>query len=296
MIYATSLLARSSTAITHVQRAQQRVLEAQYDIASGASVRVGSDDPVAAASALRMRGQIARLKTWSANIDLAEGRQNTMDSALQEMNELLTSAKAIAVQGASSATMTEDSLRALASETQALIARLQSIANTESGGCYLFGGTATAEPPFVFDGDNVTYRGTTTAQEIAISSTMSTDMTMPGQAVFLSPVDVFSVLADLRDALSAGDTEAISAGITRVQEASSSLYTAQTRVGSATQTLTVVRSILDGLLASTTADLSTAADTDMAEASVRLSAASIAYEAALEIASRITSPTLLDFL
>lgn len=296
MIYATSLLARSSTAIVHIQSAQQRVLDAQYDIASGSSVTVGSDDPVAAGQSLRMQASLDRIDTWIANIDLAEGRQNAMDSALQEMSDLLTSASTIANQGASSATTSADSLAALAAEVEALTTRLQAIANSESAGSFLFGGTASSEPPFVFSGDDTTYRGTTSAQTVAITGTQSTEMTLPGQSIFLSPVNAFDTLNELRDALLAGDTAAVSSAMSTIQAIASNLYQVQARVGAATKAMESVRSILDSLGIATRTDLSTAADTDMAEASVRLSAANVAYEAALEVATRIADPTLLDFL
>lgn len=296
MIYATSLLARSSTAVIHIKDAQQRVLDAQYDVASGTSVTVGSDDPVAAGQALRMRASLSRIDTWIANIDLAEGRQNAMDDSLQAMSELFSSAATIANQGASSATSNSDSLAALSSEVEALITQLKSLSNSEAGGSYFFGGTASGSPPFTFAGDVVTYQGTTDAQEVAISSTQSTEMTLPGHSLLLSPLNAFEALTSLRDALSTGDTATVSTLMDTLRDISTNLYKVQTKVGASTKSMESVRSVLDSISITTQTDLSTAADTDMAEASVRLSAANVAYEAALQVATKIASPTLLDFL
>lgn len=296
MIYATSLLSRSSTAIAHIQAAQQQVLQAQYDIASGSSITVGSDDPVAAALALRTRASLSRLDTWIANIDLASGRQTAMDNALQEISEVLSSASVIANQGASSATLTDVSAAALAEEVESLFSRLANLANSEVGGSYLFGGTATESPPFIVAGDTVTYAGASGTQTVAISSTLSTATALHGAAILLSPQDAFAILVDLRDALLAGDQATTSAALSRIEAASAVVYQAQTRIGAAAKQAESVRGILDGIRIAQRSDLSTAADTDMAEAAVRLSAAEVAYEAALQVATRIADPTLLDFL
>jgi flagellar hook-associated protein 3 FlgL len=296
MIYATSLLARSSTAVTNVKSAQQRVLQAQYDIASGTSVNVGSDDPVAASLALRLQASQERLANYTSNIDTATSRQTAMDSALQNISELFSQASSIAVSGSSAATTSSDMLAALAAEVESLQSRLGALANSEIGGNYLFGGTATNQPPFVIDGDDVTYRGSSDSQTMAISNTLTTTTTLAGSTVFLSPVNAFDTLADLKAALTAGDTDAVSASLDRIGEVSSVIYKALTTVGAASAESESIHSILSSQAIDIESSRSTAADTDMAEASIRLSAANVAYEAALEVASRLAKPTLLDFL
>lgn len=296
MLYATSLLSRSSTAIAHVQAAQQRVLKAQNDIASGSTISVGSDDPVASGIALRMQAAKSRIDTYIDSIDIALSRQEAMDSALQEVDEALTQARSIAVSGASSATGSDESRNAQALEIDAIISRLATLANSSSVGGYLFGGTETDSAPFLLSGGTVTYRGTSTAKTIQISSTLSSELSIPGNEIFCSPHDVFARMTELRNALSSGDTDTVGGSIASIDSFISSVNGSLTRIGAASNSLETVRGIQDAIRIAISADRSNAADTDMAEASIRLTAATTAYEAALEVASRLAKPTLLDYL
>lgn len=296
MIYATSLRSRSDRAIGNIHTAQQNVLTYQNQIASGTTVNVGSDDPVAAGISLRMQQTTARIDRFIANIDLATDQLNSIDNALQDVSDILAEAKRIAVNGANDATMDDTSRSALAAEVTALVTRLGAEANCEVGGCYLFGGTATSQAPFVIDGDDVSYRGTTSSQTVSSSGSIETAITLPGNEVFLTPVDLFATLAGLRDALAAGDSTAVETAIDAIGSASQGVYSASARVGSSGKQLSAMRGILDSVGQTIEEDRSNASETDMAEAAVYLSSANVAYEAALKVAAQISTPSLLDFL
>lgn len=296
MIYATSLRARSANAIAGIAVAQQAALQAQNDLSSGTRVSVGSDDPVAAASALRLQAAKARLGTYTDNIDYATNRQDAMSSALQDVSDIFTEARTVALSGASSATTTDDMLESLAAQIDSLIDRLGTLANSEDAGSYLFGGTATDSPPFTIDSDSVTYTGTGSDQTLRVSSTLTTETALAGSSIFLTPTNAFTTLTNLRDALRAGDSSAVGATVDAIDQVSASVNKAVSTVGSSSREISAISSVISGLSASIDGELSDAVDTDMAEAAVRLSAANVAYQAALSVTSKMFSTSLLDFL
>src|SRR5207249_4778119 len=85
-------------------------------------------------------------------------------SALREASDIFSSAKQVAIEGAQG-TSDGTSFETLATQVDALIGRLVDAANTQNGGRYLFGGTATSTAPFVVSRDGqgqivkVTYVG-----------------------------------------------------------------------------------------------------------------------------------------
>ncbi len=107
---------------------------------------------------------------------------------------------------------------------------------------------------------------------------------------------VFQSLIDLRDALSADDTDGINRSITRLNAQYDHL-TARISLSGIKENLLETRdSVIDTLLLNLETEKGGTEDTDMVKSISELSARQTAYEAALSAYSNITSLSILDYM
>src|SRR5262249_10317471 len=133
---------------------------------------------------------------------------NASVAALQDGNQVLNRASQLAQEGINATSEGQD-YEALASEVDGLINRVLSTANSQSDGRYLFGGTATTQPPFSVTTQDaqgrptaVTYAGSAERSNALIGPGQTVDTHYAGSQVFQQPgADVFQSLIGLRDDL-----------------------------------------------------------------------------------------------
>ena len=147
-----------NTALRNLQLSLRNLQESQEIIATGLRIRRASDDPLGAATALRLRAEIVEINRFVTNIDRAESFVRATEGALGTVNSILLDLREIAVTEANDVG-NSDSRAAAASEVDALIQQLIQTANSDFGGRFLFAGHETQAPPFSGGVDRVDYRG-----------------------------------------------------------------------------------------------------------------------------------------
>ena len=98
-----------------------------------------SDDPWGAAKVVELQSANSQLQAWIENCGFATDMLSSMDSALQDSSEIITSALEVCEQG-STGTYTTAQLRSMAIEVRQYAESLMTAANTELGGDSLFAG------------------------------------------------------------------------------------------------------------------------------------------------------------
>ncbi len=202
----------------NTQRSIARFLEMQEQMSTGRRIRIASDDPVGAVRGLNYRNELAGIEQWSKNIAQGLTWNNTYDSALADLSDILTTAKEIAVAMAND-TYDNVARMAAANEVQSLFEQALQISNSTIEGRSIFGGFQTRDEPFLPASNGVTYRGDTGAMQFDIDNDLRATINSNGQDVFLPHatilgaeadlnvgVDLTTLLADLRggDGLTAG--------------------------------------------------------------------------------------------
>jgi flagellar hook-associated protein 3 FlgL len=119
----------------------------QNQISSGLKVKAASDDPAAFTVIAQARAVSKRSSTYQDTLTDTTTDLNAGVSVLTDTNTLLSRARQIAQDGASSSTDAAG-YEALATEVDTLIEQSIHLANQQSDGRYLFGGTADTAPPF----------------------------------------------------------------------------------------------------------------------------------------------------
>lgn len=180
-------------------------------ISTGKQLNVPSDDPNGIAQDLSIRTTIAQQKQTSANVTNITAQLTTVDGALSTLGSILSKARGIAVESATS-TVSASQRQSLADQVDQLLQEAVGIANTQYNGQYVFAGTVGSGTPVVTAGhpiSSVTFNGNLSQQIADLGGGQSTPTGVTLQQSFNynasdgSP-DVFQLLMSLRNTLRNG--------------------------------------------------------------------------------------------
>ena len=116
-------------------------------ISSGKRVNQLSDDALGGSTILRMRTSLAEIDQYQRNLNVAKDWLTLSDSALLNIKNVITDARVQAEQ-MSTDTYRSSNFDVAALTVSNLIDEVIQLANTDSAGRYLFGGSRTDSPPF----------------------------------------------------------------------------------------------------------------------------------------------------
>lgn len=281
----------------------RRLAKVQEAVASGKRINHLSDDALGAARTLDLKSYSSSLDQYRRNIDNSSSLLAQTDSALAEATNVLSRAKEIALALANDTYSAEDRRQAV-SEIHATFQQLLLIGNTKLDGRYIFAGYKNGTAPFAEGVGGVVYSGDT--NEIHIPSSPSTNLavTLPGDKVFqgatlATGTNLFDTLSDLEVALTANDIagpNGITAQIGRLDAALEQVLSFRTEVAARQNSAEVAKESLSALQLHTTELRSQLEDADPVQVYSELARQQYAFEAALQSASRVLQPSLLDYL
>ncbi len=165
---------------------QSAVLNSVGQLSSGKQVNSPSDNPVGAAQASLLQSDITQLGQFGNNQSQATQMLNSASSTLTQFMNVMQTARTTLVQ-AGNPTMSDANRAALAAQLQQSLNQLVGLANTsDTQGGFLFGGSVTSTPPFVQNGNSVSYVGDNIVQGLQISQTRTEQIKYAGNAVFMN--------------------------------------------------------------------------------------------------------------
>ncbi len=181
-------LYQNTLAATQQITAKLTTLNAQA--ATGQQFANVSDDPTAALSILSHGDVEQRLGAHLGNIQTATTALNTSVSALQQVNDIFSQAKAIGIE-ASSSVNDPTAFTALAQQVNSLINNLVSVANTQNNGTYVFGGGASTTRPYDVTSQDaagniqgVSYKGDSAGTSAIVADGQQVELYYPGNQIF----------------------------------------------------------------------------------------------------------------
>ena len=281
-----------------IERASQRLLEFQKQVASGKRISRPSDDPQGTAAAIGERAGVAGVEQYTRTADSVTSRLTVVDTALSDIIDRLTQAQ-VSIVSAQGSTKTPAEREAAAQTLEGVRQAIFSDLNTSFRGTYLFAGADSTSPPFVMSGNTVSaYQGSTLEVEVDIDEaraiTVGTDGSTISQGA--AAADVFAVLDSAIAAARAGDTAGLQQAFVDLGAAFDRVSAAQTRVGTSLALIEAQQAQLtDRRLAGMTR-VSKIEDANMAEAITGMSQADASYRAALGATSKVTQLSLMDYL
>jgi flagellar hook-associated protein 3 FlgL len=262
-------------------------------VSSGKLLNHLSDSPSGSAELISLAKSDADIDQYISNSNTSSLYLGVADSALNEVNNLVTSIYSKGFQAVSES-ISEDSRADLAYEIRSLRDQIVTLANTTVRGRYIFSGSMVSTTPFVLEGDTISYQGDSTTNTLSVDSGMDVQMNFSGEEVF-GPV--FSSIDSLLTALDANDIADIQTALSQITPALADLSTIRAQVGSNMSMLENIQVHLESRETSVAEQRSQIEDADMVQAAVRLQQTQTALEAAMSAAgSVLTQSNLFDIL
>ncbi len=287
----TTLFRELTTSVTRLQR---QIAQAQAQVSSQKKLQSASDDPAGAAAANRLHGEVRALAAAQDGIGFGNAVLSAQDSALQQVDSLLTRASEIAAQ-TTSGLVTPEQRQQAAAEVAQIESSVLSLANTAVGGRYVFGGLATGQQPFAnlddpgFD-PATAYSGPTDPFVLPIGSGQTVTLTTPGDQVFGGAI---SALDDMRQTLASG--AAPTASIDAIDAAAAGIREERAAIGGRMTRLQDRGDQIDSLTAGARTLVSGIEDVDLASAISQFVQLQTALQAALAVGNKLQT-SVLDFL
>ena len=272
--------------------------QSQRQVSTGKRILSPSDDPVGIAIALGLRRDQGATAAWGRNIDDSLTWLDTTDRALGQGLEVVQRARELAVQGGNG-TLSTDARALIADEIDSLKSQFVEIGNSNVGGRFIFGGTATDTQPF----DPATEMASAPIntglinREVAQGSVMSVNITAdrlqdpPG-----ATGDIFTVLSGLATAMRANDSAGMSSALTALDAHQDNISGLRGEGAAKVNRLELTASRFEAQKIATGEQLSSIEDVDMAQAITDLSMRETVYRSALATGARVIQPSLVDFL
>jgi len=286
-----------------IQLSFRRLAKVQEAVASGKRINHLSDDALGAARALDLKSFSTSLEQYRKSIDNASPVLAQTDSVLGEVTDVLSRAKEIALSLANGARSAEDRRQGV-NEIHGTFQQLLTLGNTKLDGRYIFAGYKNGAAPFSEGVGGVVYAGDTNEIHTPTSPSTSLAVTLPGNKVFqgttlTAGADLFDTLSDLETALATNDVNGangITTQIGRLDAALDQVLSFRTEVAARQNSAEVAKESLSALQLRTTELRSQLEDADPVQVYSELSRQQYAFQAALQSASQVLQPSLLDYL
>lgn len=246
-----------------------------------------SDDPVVAMLGLGYRDSLNKVQQYSRNISEATNWLDSTDDAISQGVKVLQRIRELTVQ-ASNGTYEEGQRGAIAVEVDQLKKQLETIAQTQVGGKYIFNGENTNKAPAAgnfSDGDI----------ELEIFDGIKLNVNTKGSELFKS---VFNTLDSLKSKLedkTASDTD-ISGFLDTLDSEIDHFLKIQADVGAKQNRVDMMKDRLSSQETIATEIMSKNEDVEIEKVITELITQESVQRAALSVGARIIQPSLVDFL
>jgi flagellar hook-associated protein 3 FlgL len=297
-----------------LEQTEDRAARAEKAISSGRKLNVPSDAPDQVGPVLSLLAQLQQTLQIQTNLGQVKSETDTAESALSTAVDILQQVSQLGVQGATE-TQTPAQRQTLAGQVASNLRQLVAIANTASGGRYVFAGDTDQVAPYSIDasGSVSAYAGSTSTREVLHPNGTTFAVARSAQGIFEAPgASALAALSGLLTALQTGptvpqsdpqynpqyaaQTSAITTALDSLSKAGDALNQqlafygmVQNRVASATdsaQTLEINQRT----------QLSSLQDADITTAAIELTQANTQRDASLSARAKLPTSTLFDYL
>ncbi len=173
-----------------------------------------SDDPVGAGQNVLLLNQIQRDDDFTQTSGMITGQLQVADSALGSVVSQLTQAISLAT-SANNGTMNASDVQAIGNQIAGILSEVESLANSNYQGQYIFAGGKTTTQPFTTSNTTspavTAYSGDSDVNYLKTPNGQKIQLNVPGDQIFLGSSSVFGVLNNLVADFSSGTVNAVQA-------------------------------------------------------------------------------------
>lgn len=280
-------------------------------MATGKSILLPSDDPIAATRITQLNRQQSALDQYQTNIDSASAGMSQQESILDGVNNDLLAIRDDLLEAANG-TNTAESLSSLGQDIQSMTEAMVAALNyQDEDGHYVFGGTVNDRPPIVAvdeDGDGVTdsytYQGNDDHRQTTVSNGVEVDTNVAVSDFFGDSLDVLNTLTSLSKELQDPSIDPadpqvqsdIQNAIDTVDVASDELNASIATIGETQNTMTMLSGAQTDISTSNDQLISQLSDLDYGPASITFTGLEMAMEATLKTYSKVSELNLFSVI
>jgi flagellar hook-associated protein 3 FlgL len=221
-----------SNLATSLDQAQANQQQLTAELSSGVSINSLSENPVASGQNVLLLDQIQQDDSFTQSSSLVTGQLQVADSSLGSVVSQLTQAISLAT-SANNGTMNSSDVKSIGSQISGILDEVQSLANTNYQGQYIFAGGQTSTTPFTTSTATspatTTYNGDEDVNYLQTPNGQRIQLNVPGDQIFsgTGANSVFGALNSLVADYSSGtvntpqavsDTEALSTAMNYVSQ------------------------------------------------------------------------------
>ena len=296
----TSLTQQMQNSLTYLNQSSNKLGDLQTRAISGKRILRASDDVPGTGRALSLKSDIKNNEQLSNNVTVSQPMLKTTQAALSDLVKSMTQIKEKASKSINSA-LSDVERKQLGVDLDNILSVMANAANTKHMDKYVFSGTATTTQPLAdaVGASPYTYAGNTNVRQTQILSNVATPINIPGSSVFnfdgsAGPgvPDIFTMVTQLRDAVVAGDSTAVSSQLKNVDANLDNLLSCSAQVGSWVARMDSAKTVLSDSNLQLKEMLSDTQDVDLADAIVQLKTQENVYQASLSISSQILNISL----
>jgi len=283
--------------LNNLRQTHSEILKWQDKLATGQRIQRPGDDPVGINYQMRYDTELNRSEEYLENARTGLGMLKTMDSLMQQANDVLKRVKVLVQQGANG-TVPADARKHIAAEMKQLYEQMVMIGNSSYNGRYLFNGQKTDQPPYTINNapnektdDGVYY--------LNVSPSIQVPISLQGEFIFGEagdPDNTFQILKDIINHLENNQPDQLLNDMDRVDIAADRIAVAWAEIGARTNRFELVENRILDEQVSLKQLKSQVADVDMADAITTLKLHENVLQAALATGARIMQVSLVDFL
>jgi flagellar hook-associated protein 3 FlgL len=222
------------------------------ELSSGVSITSLSQNPVGSGENVLLLNQIQQDDSFTQSSNLVTGQLQVADSALGSVVTALTQAISLAT-GANNGTLNASDVKSIGNQIAGILDEVQSLANTNYQGQYIFAGGMTGAAPFTTSATTspavTTYNGDENVNSLDLPNGQKIQLNVPGSQIFLGngTNSVFGALNALAADYSSGnintpqavsDTEALSTALNFVSQQRVTIDNSMTQLNAASSAVT----------------------------------------------------------
>lgn len=313
----------TSNYLANLNNSLEDLTKINEKVSQGRSYLKASEDPAAALKAFQVRQNLTRISLYQDNVSQAGDILTDVESAISELNSVLTSVSEQVIKGKSDTCSTEDRL-IIAEVLRNYQAEVLDVANYKSANKYIFGGSDMTEAPFTVTGGTLNYHGIDVNTNgvfgeekvfFDIGLGLATDasgnvvegsafnVANPGSGVFGTGIDangipnnIYNLLGEISDQFESNDLTNMDSYMEKLESVRDGVIIQYVNVGQKTNFLGFLSERLESNDFNAQTKQSNIENIDAAAGILDYNTQKVAYEAALAMGGKIIQYSLLDYM
>jgi flagellar hook-associated protein 3 FlgL len=305
---------------SELQNISNRLYDLRQQAATGKKLNKPSDNPGVVRPLLNYRVQNEMTERYLNHLAVAQGDVQLLDSGMEHIEGILVRAKELGIAAMSGSTNEEDR-KTYANQIEMLFAELLQAANGQTNGQYIFAGYQDKTVPFTenpaYDPETydpmdsttwpVGYHGDHHVKMVDIAHGKSVQVALTGNELFLGDADndqevdsgnlnLFAVLKNFEHAIRENDFTHMNQGLEDLEHGAEQVRRLRGQMGNNAQRIEKTTEQLYEASIIFKQIVSSYEDADIIDVYSRLVQQETVFEAALNVTSRVSKLSILDFM